>query len=303
MLLFLLSGCNKSEDDLKPSRSFTSWIDIKDEPGELNQLRYKLYTDHGVAIFFNDTIGSEIRGNDAYGNPIIYYELLRPGYNITSVDEDVIFGYSTDEASMIDAVRFMTEFVVPRLSKDERYRPYTYFFCDTVYIYRSRGIPLYLDKAAKTTTVGGVKELSLKSDIERRLWGGRVLANAVVSKFLEVYELELDDFYNITNEGETSSPYGKNFRNGAGSFIPESRYPVLYGLGFVDCGIVYLYSTYANIYNPTAPEDVEDYLAICYGLTTDDVTAKFGTYDKVMRKYAVISELFTRFKSEILGDD
>lgn len=305
ILLFLLGGCNNNEDELQPSRSFTSWIEIKDEPGELNQLRYKLYKEYGIPVFFNDTIGTEIRGEDAYGNPIVYHEVLRPGYNITSSEADVTFRYCNDEATMIDAMKFMMEFVVPRLSKDEHYRPYTYFFCDTVYTYREAralGIPSYLDKAANTTTVG-IMNLPYMSDVDRKMWGGRILANAVVTKFLEVYEIELDDFYNITNEGETSSPYGKSVRNGTGPFIPPARYPALYELGFVDCGIVYLYLTFAYIYNPKAPEDVEDYLAVCYALTRDEVEAKFGASDKVMRKYDIMAELLIRFKSEVLGQE
>jgi len=38
LLLFLLNGCNKKENELEPTNKFSSWLEIKDEPGEVNQL-------------------------------------------------------------------------------------------------------------------------------------------------------------------------------------------------------------------------------------------------------------------------
>jgi len=208
-----------------------------------------------------------------------------------------------DDPTTIEAAKFMLEFVGPRLSKNDKHRPYTYYFCDSLYtLAGSTKKDLELLQSMKTTAAG-IAGFITKNEEERKEWAGRILANAVVDKFLGAYEVELEDFYAITNEGSTSSPYGAYVNNRLGLFIPPGHLATLYDLGFVDYGVITFFSTYVRLYNPTAVEDVEDFLARCYAFTDEEIEAKFGTYDKITRKFKIMQELFERFKDEVLEEN
>lgn len=61
--ILLLPGCSKDEDeDVHRTENITDWFEVKDKPGELNQLLYRIYKEHGLTIFVNDTLGQEMRG-------------------------------------------------------------------------------------------------------------------------------------------------------------------------------------------------------------------------------------------------
>ena len=68
-------GCDK-EDDLSWNGERTNWFEIQDKPGRFNQLAYQVYRESGLPIFVNDTIGTEVRGTDAYGEPMLSVTVL-----------------------------------------------------------------------------------------------------------------------------------------------------------------------------------------------------------------------------------
>lgn len=86
----LFAACAK-EDDLVPSE-IRNWYVItpSDNMDEVDTKIYDLYQKYGIAVFYEDTIGSEDRGwKDENGNPKLYYEVLNLGYDI-SVGTNVI---------------------------------------------------------------------------------------------------------------------------------------------------------------------------------------------------------------------
>lgn len=81
----LLFACSK-EDDLTPTE-IKNWYAIEYEEGmdAVDQKIYDLYEDYGIAIFYNDTLGSEDRGRrDSAGNVVLYYEVVNWSYNMTT---------------------------------------------------------------------------------------------------------------------------------------------------------------------------------------------------------------------------
>lgn len=107
-------GCDK-EDDLSWNGERTNWFEIQDKPGRFNQLAYQVYRESGLPIFVNDTIGTEIRGTDAYGEPIIHHEMFVVGYSITSQLGEAGFVLSSDTANMLKAVELIRDRVIPNL--------------------------------------------------------------------------------------------------------------------------------------------------------------------------------------------
>lgn len=45
--VLLWCACSDKEDNLEPSHRDRYWMEIQDEPGELNQLRFRLYKEYG----------------------------------------------------------------------------------------------------------------------------------------------------------------------------------------------------------------------------------------------------------------
>ena len=75
-MLFLLAGCGK-ENGLEPSFLEEEWFVIKDNPDDpLRHAVYNVYSEWGVPVFYNDTIGRQDRGIDRTGNPVTFYRLL-----------------------------------------------------------------------------------------------------------------------------------------------------------------------------------------------------------------------------------
>ena len=64
-------------DRPSPSYEDNDWYEIKHDPSadELDQLRYSIYKETDIPIFYTDTLGSEIR-YDGGGNPYTYYSCL-----------------------------------------------------------------------------------------------------------------------------------------------------------------------------------------------------------------------------------
>lgn len=67
-VLVVLWSC--SDDDSGTMCELVNWFEIKDNPNdELQHLTYQIYEEYGIPIFYNDTIGSEVRGKNAGWKP------------------------------------------------------------------------------------------------------------------------------------------------------------------------------------------------------------------------------------------
>lgn len=84
LLLGVVVACSK-EDALTPTEVKNWYVIVPTENmDEVDEMIYNLYEKYGKAIFYKDTIGSEDRGwKDENGDPKLYYEVLRLGYDMT----------------------------------------------------------------------------------------------------------------------------------------------------------------------------------------------------------------------------
>lgn len=112
--VFLLSGCYK-ENDLDPSYHDMNWFVLEDSDDPLDHARYLVYKEYGIPIFFNDTIGSQERGVDAFGNPVIYYEVLHPDYTILSMVRRTTYELCREKDHQMEGVKFIRDRVMPEL--------------------------------------------------------------------------------------------------------------------------------------------------------------------------------------------
>lgn len=316
-LLLGFSGCNAGEEDLQPSGKLNNWLKIDDKPGEFNQLVYEIYQETGMPIFVNDTLGSENRGVDAYGNPIIHHEMYVPRYSITSPGLGVAIVLSSDTSAMTEAVRVIREQVIPRLPKNPKYRPLCMLLADTLYntdydwsAMNGRGLSVrdaYADRDMMGIMVGGLADILQKTDDEKAFWAGMILAKNIGPQIETFYADELEDFYAVTDTarntfyrvwsyknpetGDVYSPYYHNIDSKQLGFM-EWQLDGKYVLVAVGMEIPRL-----RIVTPTKPIDVLNFIAAVYAWDETEIQRVCAGFPKCLKKYEIMKKLVEDFET------
>ena len=302
--ILLLPGCSKDEDeDVHRTENITDWFEVKDKPGELNQLLYRIYKEHGLTIFVNDTLGQEMRGVDAYGNPIIHTESFDAGYYIFGTYEDVdSIRLSSDTAAMIKAVKVIEEKVIPYLPKSGQYRPHSLLLahaldmvCDagswsSHYIYYTQNTYF---RSLKGVICGELKSLQTMTEEELSMWAGNIVVAKFVEGIIENYETEINEFYDITDEDEDS---GTNYDWKLSVYDEAIQYPCE-EFGFLN------WKCKDDSYTVTVSktEDVQNFAAVVYAYKgrEGEFLTKYQEYDKVLRKFEIMKNILEKFENSL----
>ena len=112
--IVMMGGCYH-ESELKQSYFDENWYVLQDSDDPLDHQRYLIYKETGIPIFYNDTIGSQNRGVDAFGDPVIYHEVLHPDYTITSMFRVSTYELSDQREDLLIGVRFIQDRIIPEL--------------------------------------------------------------------------------------------------------------------------------------------------------------------------------------------
>ena len=80
---FLLGSCSDDSKRLSPSYQDINWFEIEDSKDEIDHLRYCIYEKTMISIYYNNKLGEQERGEDAFGDKIIHEEFLLPEYQPT----------------------------------------------------------------------------------------------------------------------------------------------------------------------------------------------------------------------------
>ena len=114
LFVMVFIACDKNDDDIS-AKFENDWFAIPNRPGELGELLYYIYTNSGVSVFVNDTLGSTYKGEDAYGNPAYDYETISEKFYIYGNREKIRFVLSHDTSAMILAAKTIKNWVIPNL--------------------------------------------------------------------------------------------------------------------------------------------------------------------------------------------
>lgn len=125
LLTVLIFGCQK-EDALNSKIGYSNLYMIEDDPSDPVKHRiYEIYTQTGIPIYFNDTIGKILLKNDISGNPVYNYETLDLSWGFSSYSSlDYSYEYMTDSDEQMKALDIVDEFL--ELSSKALY-PYNFF--------------------------------------------------------------------------------------------------------------------------------------------------------------------------------
>ncbi len=310
--LLTLIACNKDEEEVtEPSYADADWFCIPDKPGEFNQLAYDIYTETGVALFVNDTLGEEYYAKDASGNPLIRQEMFNVSYMLfgNTVDQaKALMEYvvqSSDTSAMVTAANLIRERVIPHLPQKGTARPKCYFLVDSVNMQKFVGIPghqviggiaitdtcvipVTAKAALKGVAVGQLDRINEMSEEEQHVWCGRILGSKITAWLLE--RADLSNWYNISEQAGVS--YNRNY--GSATVVAKND-PKKYGMlrWYID----------HEHYKVSFPQDqdVTEFIAYVYAYRgrEADFVAKYGEYENVIQKFDMMCAYVSAFEREV----
>lgn len=289
LALFFAWACEE-DDNLQPSGIERDWLAIEDDPNDpLTHLRYEIYTNYGVSVYFNDTLGSETR-YDRYGNPYTHYETLKIGYNLVTNNKPY-YVLSDDEEDMMAALEAMNKYLFPILPEDQR--PVSYLLVDSLKLGSNTAQPYVEEyyKFLRTTCIGSVdyfKELSDSAQRSRMAEiAGAELVEELVADLDSVTQVEFDSIgmgFRLT--GNTQPLLFNSY--GGSSYVSTSRAltpPEVFGL------LHYRGRTLQQVYYPTKEQNYAAFMGLVLSETDEVVYERYAQDTCVLQKYDMMKTM------------
>ena len=276
-LSVLFTACDK-EDHLKPSNVGRDWFAIEDSNDPVDHAIYQFYTETGIPVFYNDTIGEETRV-DHWGNSYTHYEILQFGSSSLGGTEtpNPFSSYELcPKEDVVDGLEFLREEIVPVLP--ESIKITSFLLLKSLTPWNPAVVSNEAFKGLNTVLISRVSELKDMSDAERLNMKGAIF-NAVLATPVSGYTEELAAFYQATRSCYTENLYGC-----AGWYF-YNRY------GFSDPRAVgFLKDPNPSDYGsmPTEVQDVGMYIKAMFIYTPEEFEALYGAFSVVMTKYEIM---------------
>ena len=280
------------EEELTPSRTDRNWFLVEDDPNNpLTHLRYLIYSEDGVACFYNDTIGAETR-YDRFGNPYTHYEVLKVGYNMTSYGRPD-YALADDTADVMDALEVMDEYLFDILPEDRR--PTSYLLVDSLKMNMSGG-RLVLDdyyKSITTTCVGNIERFEQMSDSARRSFmaelAGLEYADELMANADSLLRHDFDSTgWDVTLDSKIYAPIRFPMTYGAGISISTSRElarPEAFGL------LRYRQTSLTYVQWPTLQQNYAAFVGLVLSKTEEEVKRQYAQDTVVLQKYELMKQM------------
>lgn len=294
-MLLCLFGCFH-EAELSESNQDRDWYILEDSDDELDHLRYLVFEQYKVPIFYKDTIGSRVDGTDVYGNPVIYYEVLDPNYDLVSVNDEIEIKLAKNREQIMATVYFMKDEVLPMMSFTELL-PRCFLLVESVHVacYNVSGdyrheVNVY--RSLMTSLVGKVDRLEEMSDEERKRFAVEIAAEEWASYLTQFRKEELSAFYSIS-ESEVyskSTTYSK-YSSDSGPASASVPYKDYREYGFLDYDHWEAYREGNSYKTINKQYDVADYVAEVLLDDDEAFRAKYANYKWVLQKYELMKKI------------
>ena len=148
VLVFLFLGCEK-EDALTSKIKLENLYVIEDDPNNPVKHRiYDIYTQYGVPVYFNDTIGKVFVKTDVTGKDVYRYETLDLAWGFTSYsDVKYNYEYLIDPDEQLKALGIIEEYL--RVASKLLY-PFNFFVTKSATIVDQKDSKKLYEKGAYT---------------------------------------------------------------------------------------------------------------------------------------------------------
>ena len=295
-----LFGCG-DDDNLSPSDLDGDWYVLTDSEDPLDHLRYTVFQTYGVPVFYNDTIGSQNRGTDYAGLPIIYYEILNPNYSIESSTEYAKYELSYDREAITTGVEFIRDEVLPRLVSSKLY-PRSFLLMNKLTLNASASSASLLHeecayRGMMTSCVSLVEEIGGMTDAEIKRMACEIVAEEYTTYFMENAFSLLEAFPNVCRAEVTSvNLYSL-------SLTSSSTPPYVADLkeyGFLSYNKESQYAPASKrVTTVTERMDVVDYVTEVLMEDDEAFETKYGSYEYVMKKYKLMKTAMENLKAAL----
>lgn len=285
LVAFSLLACTK-EEALSPSNiDANSYVVIDDPSDELTHLRYTIYQETGVAIFCNDTIYSEPR-LDLQGDPYIFYDVIKLGYNFNSLSTSVKYALTKNRDDLKMMIELLNTYTIPLLKPQAK--PMCFLVTDSLITLESsriRELGSYRDNAG--TVVGWAGKVKNMTEEQKRRWGAEIAGTEVSNYLTKKDKDSIEIFEKLTTQ---VAP-----KINLGSFVSyKQRYEDPQYFGLLHSMLIVQNKTNYYHYGPTKDMDRSAFIGLIYCKTDAEIREMYKDWPKVITKYECMKKLMEK---------
>lgn len=293
LLATFLIACGK-DDKITPSKGETNWLVLEDSDDPIDHLRYRIFEEFGIPVYYNDTIGSEER--ESMSGTYTYYERLQVFYNPGGAITNGRFVLVKEKNNVEPVLEFLRNKMLPQIPEG--------FYIPSLLLVDSIYLPAVTQayKGLNTIACAGVSDFAKMDEAEMRWWQGAVMCTILSGGLLEQESEWLEKhFYAKTLAVDSrATMYSTATRkllvfstSVLGQLAADKVITVeQQTLGY--CGFLnYKHDPSKperSAYTPTREEDVQQFCETIFALTAEEFEARWGEYPVVMAKYEALKE-------------
>ncbi|MCL2561903.1 MAG: hypothetical protein FWE10_06255 [Rikenellaceae bacterium] len=198
--LFVAACSNDDNGRLSPSGQDIDWFALSPSSDPTDQLRYEIYRDYGISVFYNDTIGRQERGIDGYGDPIVHYEMLDPFYYVTGFGVGN-YELSTNRTAIHTAVGIIRDRIISGLIPGSR--PRNILLVDRLTTTVMSGLTpvereLVIHVGLRSTIISKVGQLDGMTPAQMTAYANEVLGTMWYEYAMTNYEVQMNEFFQVS---------------------------------------------------------------------------------------------------------
>ena len=289
-------ACGEDDGNLTPSGNERNWLNLEDNVDDpIDHQRYLIFKETGIPIYYNDTIGNEIRYSLATGKEYMHYEVLQVFY----IPGSVTPGVKTANYQLIknrEDVKLVLDYlqleILPQIPS-EIYVP-SILLVDS--LTSSSGSLTY--KGFNTIVVSEVSEFANMDEVAKKEYRGAVLRSLVAGSLVGIEGEWLEEnFYALTyavNPDNINYLYSTGtagymvYRACAGLDLTAEEQSLAV-LGFIGTRSKPNPGAAERLwYVPERSQDVSQYCEAIFAYTEEEFKALHGDAPVVMDKYYVM---------------
>ena len=290
-VLFLVS-CYK-EDALTPSGYEKNWLVLEDSKDEIDHLRYQIFQETGIPVYYNDTIGREERISNL-GSTYTFYEILQVFYDPGVGRPWVTCRYviPSERERVKPALEYLRTELLPLIPR-KIYVP-SILLVDTLFT-TSKTSQVQAYQGFNTVVCNGMTKFDKMTEEEKTAWKNTILEEIVGGSIFKTEAEWLEEhFYVLTyavNPNNITFIYTGNMPCQllkAFSGLSGYSYDMMKLSVFGFIGANPSYPTFPQeymCYQPTQAQDVKMYCRAVLTMTEEEFTALHGEEEVVMAKY------------------
>ena len=296
LFILTLTACSDDDGDLSPSLGDQNWWEIKDNPdSELDHLIYEVYKESGISIFYNDTIGREVRTDD-FGNKYNYYKIIDIDYNIENRSTRADYELADQDEQKMEGVWCLRDHVIPRLIPGMR--PRCFLMVGYLRLNPNNASEDCIREgsvyhAMEATVVGRLRTLADLSEQERDRVAAEILAAGIANYIYNHESAELEMFYNMSTVIEKDnvvSMYDKY----VDLWYSDELVPEYYG--FLSSS--WYFAEEDDMYKtPLYLQDITQYVTEVMLGDDEAFMQKYASYEVVRKKYQIMQKIVLGLQS------